>query len=100
MDEAFAELRGVQVTREQVLRAMREFDLEAHERDWLANRNQLYVVMDDGKPYPPKRILSLATGLPVRSFFGGPEANGVLHGLGFRVLLKTDFLSGSEIANA
>jgi hypothetical protein len=81
-------LRGVAVSAEQVLRAFHEFGFEAHDRDWLESKAQRYVVMHDGKPYPPKRILSIATGLPVRAFSGGREANGVLRALGFVVLPK------------
>lgn len=84
-------LRGLPVTRDQVLRAIREFDLETHERDWLSYKSQLYVLVFEDKPYPPKRTLSLATGLPVRSFHGGREANGVLRALGFQVVPKAEF---------
>ena len=93
MPEPSAILKGMGVTRDQIFRAMGEFDLVAHETDWLSYKSQLYVLVHDGKPYPPKRTLSFATGLPVSSFSGGAEANGVLLALGFHVIAKEKFLS-------
>jgi 5-methylcytosine-specific restriction protein B len=92
MDDLQAQLKGTLVSRVRVLEAIREFASEADERDWLANEQQLYVLVYDGQPFPPKRILSIATGLPVRGFHGGDETNSVLRALGFDVIAKSGFL--------
>jgi 5-methylcytosine-specific restriction protein A len=83
-----AALRGIPVTREQVIRATGKFDLDATQDDWLSNRAQKYVLIHEGKRYPPKKVLSIATHVPVRAFHGGREANGVLRSLGFEVVPK------------
>ncbi len=73
----------VEVTREKVLAAMREFDSR-----FRAGENEsgtLYSVVEDGKVYPPKRILELATGIPRSKFYGGQPSNDVLRGLGFYI---------------
>ncbi len=85
-----ARLRGVMVTREQVLRAFHEFSLEPP-TDWISNKAQKFVVVHEGQPFPPKRVLSIATGVPVRDFSGGAEANGILTELGFLVSRKEAF---------
>jgi hypothetical protein len=43
------------------------------------------VVNENSKPYPPKRILELATGVPTSQFWGGPPTNSVFQKFGFRV---------------
>ena len=45
----------------------------------------LYAVIENGKRYPPKRILELATGVPRNKFYGGKPSNDVFFGLGFHV---------------
>ncbi|WP_158756725.1 MrcB family domain-containing protein [Paraburkholderia acidiphila] len=64
--------------RSKILEAMNEFDstlLPTDEwRDWQNNRSQLWALKYEGRLYPPKKIISLATGLPVGKFSGGPEA--------------------------
>lgn len=41
-----------------------------------------------GNYYPPKHILSQATGISTRDFSGGDETNNVLRQLGFEVIDK------------
>ena len=43
----------------------------------------LSALVDDGKKYPPKRILE--PGVPRSKFYGGKPSNDVICGLGFRV---------------
>jgi len=45
-----------------------------------------FAVIIDGRPYPPKAIVSLATGLHVRMFSGGIESNRWLAKRGFEVV--------------
>jgi hypothetical protein len=72
------------VTRDEFLRAVGEFKLEAHGSVWLGNNAQHSVFMHEGEPYPPKRVLSIATGVPVKSFNAG-RARPILAALGFEV---------------
>jgi len=44
-----------------------------------------FAVLIDGRPYPPKAIISLATGVSVRAFSGGIESNRWLAKRGFEV---------------
>jgi hypothetical protein len=45
-----------------------------------------FAVIIDGKRYPPKAIISLATGLNVRMFSGGVESNRWLAKRGFEIV--------------
>ena len=51
-----------QVTRDEILAAMREFDLRFRSNE--DESGTLYAVEEGGKLYPPKRILELATTVP------------------------------------
>ncbi|MDX1746718.1 MAG: hypothetical protein R3324_12330, partial [Halobacteriales archaeon] len=75
------------VDRDQVLSAIEEFD--AHERDddsWLKNKAYRYALVHDGRRYPVKQVISLATGAPVSQFSGGSESNRYLRNRGFDVV--------------
>jgi hypothetical protein len=54
---------------------------------WEAKASQRFALNVDGKLYPPKAIVSLATGVPVGQFSGGREANSWLASAGFQVEL-------------
>jgi MoxR-like ATPase len=73
-----------------ILEAIREFDttlLPTDEwRAWESNGSQVWALVHDGKHYPPKKIISLATGISVNEFSGGPETNVYLDALGFDVI--------------
>ena len=74
MDEVapvpFRTQEGVrQVKRDQVLGAMKEFDLKYRSNE--ADSGSLYAVEESGRRYPPKRVLELATGVPRSKFYGG-----------------------------
>ena len=69
--------------------ALQEFDQSLRGSpewiDWEHNKAQVWVIQHEGRIYPPKKIISLATGVPVREFSGGPETNSYLESLGYRV---------------
>lgn len=76
-------------SREKILEAIRDFEsnlLPTDEwRSWEGNAAQVWTLVHDGKHYPPKKIISMATGLSVKEFSGGPESNVYLNDLGFEV---------------
>lgn len=81
-----------------IRRALDEFDQTLrHNADWVSwenNKAQSWVLIADGKRYPPKKIISLAAGVPVSSFSGGSESNGYLAERGFTVTrLREESLS-------
>jgi len=78
-------LRGKDLTRQGCIDAAREIALD---KGWKAPRSQKFVVVIDGKEYPPKKIASAVTGLPVSGFSGGAELNGKFVSLGFEVREK------------
>src|SRR5580700_5910773 len=55
-------------------------------RGWEANRNFDYALVFEGRRYPPKEIISIATGVPASTFSGGLESNSYLRKLGFTVV--------------
>jgi len=77
----------VQVKREQILAALKEFDLKLRSSE--DDSGTLYAVEEAGRSYPPKRILELATGIPRHKFYGGKPSNDVFAGLGFHII-KSD----------
>lgn len=70
------------VDRSRVEDAMRQFDQElrntAEWQDWDKKKSQVYAIEYEGKNYPPKKIVSLSTGVPVSEFVGGAETNDFL----------------------
>jgi hypothetical protein len=72
------------VTRDQILEGMAKFDQDhrGKERDTGLN----WFVHENGQRYPPKRVLSLATGVPVHEFGGGKPTDDIFDDLGFEVL--------------
>lgn len=78
-----------QVDREAVLAAMLEFDRTLRENseflNWEQSKSQRWVLAHEGHLYPPKKIISMATGASVSSFSGGPETNQYLEQRGFQV---------------
>jgi len=70
--------------------ALAEFDSSlraSHEfSGWEAHGAQLYAIEVDGQHYPPKKIISLATGVPVSEFSGGGPSNRYLKTRGFNVV--------------
>ena len=62
----------------QINNAFRLFDTEYRNSiDWIGwetRKTQKYVIRSEGKIYPPKMIISLATGLPRSEFNGGSQS--------------------------
>ena len=84
--------KRVMVTREDILRAMREFDQSYPDRNlydrWLEKANYKYAISEGDRLYPPKHILSQATGISTREFSGGYETNTIFRQLGFEIIDK------------
>ena len=84
--------KGKIVTCDEIRRAMREFDRVYPDTNlydhWLEKANYKYAIFEGGKYYPPKHILSQATGISTRDFSGGGETNNVLRQCGFFVVAK------------
>lgn len=78
-------------------------DFDANWRDtgeylgWEQNRNYLHAIRYGGALYPPKKIISLATGMPTSSFYGGAPSNSYLAKRGFEIVrLRAQDNSESE----
>lgn len=65
------------VTRQKLEEALSEFDLNLRSspefENWEQNKAQNWALEHQTKKYPPKKIISIATGLPVNGFSGGKE---------------------------
>jgi hypothetical protein len=87
-----ATLCGVLLTHDDIIQAIAAFDREwpstASYDDWLVKGTYKYALRYHDKVYPPKRILSLASGVRVRRFNGGSQSNHLLVTLGFDVAEK------------
>jgi hypothetical protein len=84
----------IPVSSEAIRQAMKVFDAEWRDTNeysgWQQNRNYLHAIEYEGKQYPPKKIISIATGMPTNSFNGGPQSNTYLTERGFRIVLLRD----------
>ena len=76
-------------TREQLLQAIKQFDIEFRNQSEFSNfdskKSQKYVLEHEGRMYPPKMIIHLATGIERRTFNGGDESNNYLKKYGFEI---------------
>jgi hypothetical protein len=65
------------VTRETILNALHEFDAQIRDtpegQSWISNKAQKFAIDYEGRLYPPKAVVSLATRIPVSDFSGGAE---------------------------
>ena len=72
-----------------ILQALEEFDEEHRGEgrwaDWQSNRNHKHAIEHEGRLYPVKQIVSMATGRHTRSFSGGEQANSYVREHGFDV---------------
>jgi 5-methylcytosine-specific restriction protein A len=86
METIFLERR---VTRQRILDVLHEFTTQYPNTDsyddWLQKRTYRYAIRYDGRLYPPKHILSVATGIPATEFNGGEQTNRVFRQLGFEI---------------
>lgn len=75
------------VSKEQFQAALEEFDRtfrgSEEWRGWEQDKNHKYAVVENGRKYPVKKVISIATGAPVDTFSGGPEATKYVRDLGF-----------------
>ena len=89
MDTIF---KGKAITREMILQAMQYFDENfpdtAKFDNWLEKKTYVYAVTHGGRRYPPKYILSQASGFSTDKFSGGEQTNNVFKALGFVVEFK------------
>lgn len=78
-----------ETTREALLDAMATFDREQRDTpawmDWEGHRNHKYAIRHDGRLYPVKEIISLATNVPTERFWGGNQSNAYVQKYGFEV---------------
>ncbi|MHA7678581.1 HNH endonuclease [Cupriavidus sp. PET2-C1] len=78
------------VERSAITLAMKAFDRKLRStkdwKGWDSKKSQLYAISEDGTLYPPKQIISMATGLSVRGFSGGQSTNSYLEERGFRIV--------------
>ncbi|MCC6606170.1 MAG: hypothetical protein IT327_23390 [Anaerolineae bacterium] len=86
------EFKGTLVTRDAVLRVLRQFEKdypEANDYDhWLDKATYKYAVQFNGRLFPPKYILSEVSGTSTKEFTGGEQTNRVFRALGFEVASK------------
>jgi 5-methylcytosine-specific restriction protein A len=73
-----------------ILSAIEWFDLEfRNATDWIGwedNQAQKYAILHNDQIYPVKKIISLATDVPVSEFSGGSQANGYVGQRDFQVV--------------
>src|SRR5215469_9580027 len=79
-----------ETTPEKLKAAIAEFDLnlrDTHDwQGWEDNRAHKYAIRYNSRLYPAKKIVSLATGMPVSDFSGGDGTNSFLRSYGFEVI--------------
>ncbi len=78
------------VSREAITDAVKVFDFKYRDTpEWLGwerKGTQRYAIVHQGKLYPPKMIISLATGMLRSKFSGGEQSNSYLSRRGFRII--------------
>ena len=57
--------------------------------NWHEKKSQRFAISHDGKLYPPKQVITLATGCGVHAFSGGAESNSFLARRGFEIIILT-----------
>ena len=74
----------------EILAALMVFDQELRDQpeweNWEDQSNFKWAIEHGERRYPVKKILNIATGLPLNSFSGGPEANSYVRTKGFTVV--------------
>lgn len=73
-----------------IQRSIDKFDAQLRDQPdwqgWELKASQKYAIESGGKLYPPKQIVSMATGKPVSTFSGGPSTNSYLQRLGYKII--------------
>ena len=84
--------KGKKITDEMIKRVIYEFDRRyQHTNDyeqWLEKDSYKFALKYAEKLYPPKHILSEASGISTTKFNGGEQTNRVFRELGFNVIDK------------
>jgi 5-methylcytosine-specific restriction protein A len=79
------------VSPEAIETALKIFDNEWRDSKeyagWEKNKNYLHAISHGTRLYPPKKVISLATGMPTNSFYGGAPSNNYLSARGFTIVL-------------
>jgi len=83
--------KGIRITREDVLEAMRKFDRDRRDSFFYWAK---YAVEYESKRYPPKETLRMA-GKDLGRFFGGESTNRCFRELGFQIVVL-DYNGGAE----
>lgn len=82
------------VPRENILEAITHFDSELRNtpdwQKWEHNAAYKYAIEYEGRRYPVKQIISMATGTHVNAFSGGGEANEYAQERGFDIVKLSD----------
>lgn len=78
------------VKKEKLERALKQFDEKYRNtpewKGWTSNQAHRYAISVNFKVYPAKKIVSLATGVPVGLFSGGKPTNSYLERHGFTIV--------------
>ena len=90
--------RNVRISRERVEKALAEFERKypnSNDYDrWLDKKNYKYAILEKGRCYPPKHILSEVSMVSTKKFSGGDETNDVFRDLCFEIIEKKDCRKG------
>jgi hypothetical protein len=90
-----------ETTREALLEAMQRFDTDLRDvPDWSSwpqeAASHRWAIVHDGRQYPVKQIISMATGQPTSGFSGGEQANGFAARYGFEITRLGSEKSGND----
>jgi hypothetical protein len=80
---------ALQATAQQLRGALETFDAKFRNQNewagWENNNSHRYAILDNGRRYPMKEIIAIATGTPKEQFKGGEQAIRFVKDLGFSV---------------
>ncbi len=86
------------VERTALMASLHQFDATLRETpdwlDWESKPAQRFALVHNEFQYPPKKIISMATGVPVSMFSGGHQSNEYLRQRGFEVVPIKRYESG------
>ena len=78
--------------------ALRRFDADLRAlqewAEWETSAAQRFALVHEGRRYPPKKIISIATGVPVGKFSGGRQSNEYLRKRDFEIVATYHAESG------
>jgi len=89
-----------QRTEEQLIKAIVEYDKGRGDRDdFTRSKSQKFAIKYKGQLYPPKVIISSATGLNLSEFSGGEVSNRYLKDRGFEIIELTNDQEKNDASN-